>query len=345
MRFRLSLSSSIVAFGLLLTIGFVAMVATSLYALRELKVGGPLYTEIKLGNDLVADILPPPEYVIEAYLEATLAMREPDQLAGHSERLIQLRKDYDDRKAFWASSELTGELKSSLVVKSDAEVQKFWNALARLLPALKAGDLKAAELAYGEIKTAYAAHRAVIDSIVEIGRIAEAAARHGVVQPVRLRVNSGVHAHTHEYLATAREDQKFGIALSDAADAVAAIRAQPSLEFLGLHSHIGSQIFGTDGFAEAASRLLELHAELLRGGPIPELNLGGGFGIAYTSVDVALPLEELAAVDLADKTKITAGTYGTGSASNINDLRAFVEALSRTVGHFRGEGECFASAK
>jgi diaminopimelate decarboxylase len=139
----------------------------------------------------------------------------------------------------------------------------------------------------------------VIDSIVEIGRIADAAARHGVVQPVRLRVNSGVHAHTHEYLATAREDQKFGIALTDAADAVAAIRAQPSLEFLGLHSHIGSQIFGTDGFAEAASRLLELHAQLLEGGPIPELNLGGGFGIAYTSVDVALPLEKIAA-GLAD---------------------------------------------
>ncbi|WP_349898519.1 diaminopimelate decarboxylase [Parafrigoribacterium soli] len=134
----------------------------------------------------------------------------------------------------------------------------------------------------------------VIDSIVEIDRVAEAAARHGVVQSVRLRVNSGVHAHTHEYLATAREDQKFGIALADAADAVAAIRARPSLEFLGLHSHIGSQIFDSEGFAEAASRLLELHARLLADGPVPELNLGGGFGIAYTSVDVALSLGELA---------------------------------------------------
>lgn len=139
----------------------------------------------------------------------------------------------------------------------------------------------------------------VIDSIIEIERIAEAAARHSVVQPVRLRVNSGVHAHTHEYLATAHEDQKFGITLSDATDAVAAIRAHSELEFRGLHSHIGSQIFGTDGFSEAAARLLTLHASLLEGGPIPELNLGGGFGIAYTSVDVALPLEEIAA-SLAD---------------------------------------------
>ena len=76
--------------------------------------------------------------------------------------------------------------------------------------------------------------------------------------------------------------------------AVAAIRAHPALEFLGLHGHIGSQIFGADGFAESASRLLELHAVLLDDGPIPELNLGGGFGIAYTSADQAMPLADLA---------------------------------------------------
>ncbi|MCU1598444.1 MAG: diaminopimelate decarboxylase [Glaciihabitans sp.] len=134
----------------------------------------------------------------------------------------------------------------------------------------------------------------VLDSLVEIERVADAAARHGRVQPVRLRINSGVHASTHEYLATAREDQKFGIPLADAADAVANIRSHDSLRFLGLHSHIGSQIFESDGFAEAARRLFALHAELLADGDVPELNLGGGFGIAYTSVDVALPLDELA---------------------------------------------------
>jgi len=134
----------------------------------------------------------------------------------------------------------------------------------------------------------------VLDSLIEIERVAEAAARHGRVQPVRLRVNSGVHAHTHEYLATAREDQKFGIPLADVVQTVALIRAHASLEFLGLHSHIGSQIFESEGFAEAASRLFAVHAELLEGGPVPELNLGGGFGIAYTTADDALPVPELA---------------------------------------------------
>ena len=135
----------------------------------------------------------------------------------------------------------------------------------------------------------------VIDSEIEIERVADAAARHSRVQPVRLRLNSGVHAHTHEYLATAREDQKFGITIADAPEAVAAIRSHDSLAFLGLHSHIGSQIFESDGFVESASRLLALHASLLAGGPIPELNLGGGFGIAYTTADDAMPVPEIAA--------------------------------------------------
>ncbi|UGX93276.1 methyl-accepting chemotaxis protein [Bradyrhizobium barranii subsp. barranii] len=167
MKIRLSLSSAVIAFGIVLAIGFTAVVSTSLYALRELKVGGPLYSDIKLGNDLIADILPPPEYVIEAYLEATLAMREPDQLSAHGERLVQLRKDYDERKAFWTTSSLS-TLKTALVSKSDAEVQKFWKLLSdQLLPALKAKDVAGAERAYAQLKDAYTAHRAIIDSIVE----------------------------------------------------------------------------------------------------------------------------------------------------------------------------------
>jgi len=134
----------------------------------------------------------------------------------------------------------------------------------------------------------------VIDSLLEIERVAAAAQHHGRVQPVRLRINSGVHAHTHEYLATAREDQKFGIPLADAPAAVAAIRAHASLRFLGLHSHIGSQIFAIDGFLEAARRLLAVHAELLAGGDVPELNLGGGFGIAYVEADEAPAIEPVA---------------------------------------------------
>ena len=139
----------------------------------------------------------------------------------------------------------------------------------------------------------------VLDSAQEIERVAAAASQLGRTQRVRLRVNSGVHASTHSFLATAHEDQKFGVTLAEAPSLVAAIRSHTGLDFVGLHCHIGSQIFGTDGFAESARRLLEVHAELLAGGPIPELNLGGGFGIAYTSADQPTPIEDIAA-GLAD---------------------------------------------
>ncbi|MCR2818172.1 diaminopimelate decarboxylase [Microbacterium sp. zg.Y1090] len=135
----------------------------------------------------------------------------------------------------------------------------------------------------------------IVDSDIEITRVAAVAAAHGVVQSVRVRVNSGVHAETHDFLATAHEDQKFGFPLSRADEVVARIRSLGSLEFGGLHCHIGSQIFGTAGFAQSAARLVEVHARLLADGPVPVLNLGGGFGIAYTSADDPTPIEELAA--------------------------------------------------
>jgi diaminopimelate decarboxylase len=135
----------------------------------------------------------------------------------------------------------------------------------------------------------------VIDSLIEIERLAAIVERRDATQSVLLRVNSGVHAETHDFLATAHEDQKFGFTLQDAAAAVTRIRELPGLSFAGLHCHIGSQIFGTAGFHESAARLVELHAELLAGGDIPVLNLGGGFGIAYTSADDPTPIEQLAA--------------------------------------------------
>ncbi|MEZ3159923.1 diaminopimelate decarboxylase [Microbacterium sp. BWT-B31] len=134
----------------------------------------------------------------------------------------------------------------------------------------------------------------VIDSFIELERLAAIVERRGATQAVLVRVNSGVHAETHDFLATAHEDQKFGFTLTDAGAAVARIREVPGLRFVGLHCHIGSQIFGTAGFEESAARVVELHAELLAGGEIPVLNLGGGFGIAYTAADDPTPIEHLA---------------------------------------------------
>lgn len=134
----------------------------------------------------------------------------------------------------------------------------------------------------------------IVDSAIEIERLAAITARTGATQRVLVRVISGVHAETHDFLATAHEDQKFGFPLPEAEKAVARIREIPGLVFAGLHCHIGSQIFGVAGFRESASRVLDLHATLLEGGPVPQLNLGGGFGIAYTRVDDPTPIDDLA---------------------------------------------------
>jgi diaminopimelate decarboxylase len=104
-----------------------------------------------------------------------------------------------------------------------------------------------------------------------------------------VRVTVGVEAHTHEYIATAHEDQKFGFSLSGGAavEAVDKILADNVLELRGLHSHIGSQIFDTSGFEVSARRILSLQARIneVHKVELPELDLGGGFGIAYTTQD------------------------------------------------------------
>ncbi|MCW5705297.1 MAG: HAMP domain-containing methyl-accepting chemotaxis protein [Xanthobacteraceae bacterium] len=168
MSFRLTISRALVVFGVAAILGLGAIIGTSNYTLQQIKVGGPLYDRIKLGNDLVADILPPPEYVIEAYLEATLAMRDPASLAARRDRLAQLHKEYDERREFWSKSDLDPALKSMLIEKSNAEVQNFWKAVeGGLLPALAAGKADDSARAYEAAAAAYKAHRAIIDELVK----------------------------------------------------------------------------------------------------------------------------------------------------------------------------------
>ncbi|MBT1184171.1 diaminopimelate decarboxylase [Streptomyces sp. CJ_13] len=131
--------------------------------------------------------------------------------------------------------------------------------------------------------------RIVLDSFQEIARVAHIARERGVRQPVQIRVTVGVEAHTHEFIATAHEDQKFGIAVADgsAAEAVRRALGHDSLELLGVHSHIGSQIFDMAGFEVSAKRVVRLLAAVRdeHGVELPEIDLGGGLGIAYTSAD------------------------------------------------------------
>ncbi|MCD2189226.1 diaminopimelate decarboxylase [Actinomycetospora soli] len=133
----------------------------------------------------------------------------------------------------------------------------------------------------------------VVDSFAEIARLDDLARRHDRVADVMVRVTVGVEAHTHEFIATAHEDQKFGFSLAggDAAEAARRVLKSRGLRLVGLHSHIGSQIFDAGGFELAARRVVGLLAEIrAEHGDLADtasalVDLGGGMGIAYTTAD------------------------------------------------------------
>jgi diaminopimelate decarboxylase len=143
----------------------------------------------------------------------------------------------------------------------------------------------------------------VIDSITEVDRLDTVAGEAGIVQNVMVRVTVGVEAHTHEFIATAHEDQKFGLSLAAGAamDAVRRVFASANLRLVGLHSHIGSQIFDAGGFELAAHRVIGLLRDIVaefgvdKTAQIDTVDLGGGFGIAYVAEDDPPPVGELAA--------------------------------------------------
>ena len=152
----------------------------------------------------------------------------------------------------------------------------------------------------------------VLDSLEEVELAARAVRdlrANGVYGPeetgrVMVRLTTGVHAGGHEFIATAHEDQKFGLSVhaGTARQAIDAIIAAPELELHGLHSHIGSQIMDLAGFREAARVVLTLRHEVAAdtGHLCPEVDLGGGYGIAYTGADPVPPSPAEVARTLAE---------------------------------------------
>jgi diaminopimelate decarboxylase len=143
----------------------------------------------------------------------------------------------------------------------------------------------------------------VLDSMIEIDRLDAIAGEAGVVQDVFVRLTVGVEAHTHEFISTAHEDQKFGLSVASGAAAAAVRRvfATDHLRLVGLHSHIGSQIFDVAGFELAAHRVIGLLQEVVaefgveKTAQISTVDLGGGLGISYLAPDDPPPVSELAA--------------------------------------------------
>jgi diaminopimelate decarboxylase len=163
--------------------------------------------------------------------------------------------------------------------------------------------------------------RLVVDSHDELDRLERIAPSEGVVPRVLVRVTPGVEAHTHEYIETGTEASKFGFTVSDgvARDAVLRVATSPGLDLVGLHCHIGSQIYVLDSYARAVRVMVELLRELdARGVTVPELNLGGGLGARYLVEDPVLDVGTYAQV-LRDA--VTTAT----TAAGVSTPRVMVE--------------------
>jgi diaminopimelate decarboxylase len=178
--------------------------------------------------------------------------------------------------------------------------------LGELEVALRAGVNPSRILFHGNNKSVLELERAVevgvgrivVDSFIEIERLANIASGHGVTAQVLIRLTVGVEAHTHEFISTAHEDQKFGLSIASGAalEAAQMVIESDSLSLLGLHSHIGSQIFDANGFEVAAERVISTAVAIRKkfDFTVTELNLGGGMGISYVAGDDPIQVENMA---------------------------------------------------
>lgn len=193
--------------------------------------------------------------------------------------------------------------------------------------------------------------RIVVDNLTELHTLSALAKEKGIIAEILLRIKPGIDAHTHDFIRTGQIDSKFGLALEtgEAMEGVKEALAAESVTLRGLHCHIGSQIFSVDPFVHAAEVMMgflgQIKAET--GVELPELNLGGGFGILYTDEDEPVPfgdyMEPVSRAVKASAEKLglsqpfvliepgrsivgEAGTtlYTVGSVKEIPDIRTYV---------------------
>lgn len=144
----------------------VALVLISGFGMNAIRVGGSLHERQLLNNEFVADIMPPPEYVIEPMLEVTRLMRDPRLLGEKRESLARLEKSYREREAYWKASALAPDLRERLELQSAVHTNAFWHHVNDgILPALERGDIAAADAAFTEAGESFEKHRGAIESL------------------------------------------------------------------------------------------------------------------------------------------------------------------------------------
>ncbi len=155
-------------------VAMVSAIGLTAYQVNTIRFGGPVYQKNQLLSELTADILPPPEYVIESYLEASQLVSARGSVEEHKKRLGELQAQFNDRQAYWKAAPIADSLKAQLLDGSGADAQRFWTEInGQLLPAATRGDHAAMDASYANLTQIYAAHRAGINKLVEATAVAQ----------------------------------------------------------------------------------------------------------------------------------------------------------------------------
>jgi methyl-accepting chemotaxis protein len=158
---------TILIFGAVMAAGIATTIAISAYSINKIRIGGATYDGLVQVKDLVADILPPPLYLVESLMEARGIFLKSKPYEESKKKITQLHREYDERLAFWKSADLDPAIKRKLTEASDSHVQKFWSVLEqKLLPAFEKNNDAEATKAYAELMVAFRPHRTIVDEIV-----------------------------------------------------------------------------------------------------------------------------------------------------------------------------------
>lgn len=167
--FTLTISRMTVLFGILVTTGIVSSFGVQRLALGELKVGGPVFSQIVDGKDLVADILPPPLYLVEAYGLATEVVIHRDELPENVKKINKLRQDYEDRRKYWKDSNLPSDIKGYLFTEVLSKGDLFWKQIDSSFGVLAAGaDVETAHKSFDALQTTFREHQAAVIRLVDM---------------------------------------------------------------------------------------------------------------------------------------------------------------------------------
>ncbi|MGE3244473.1 MAG: PAS domain S-box protein, partial [Pirellulales bacterium] len=186
---NMGLKGKLLCLSIAYAIGIIAFGAIAYLTIDKVKVGGPLYGQVVEGKDLIADVLPPPEYIIEPYLTTFELANQTDkaEIARLQDKMRALKNDYQARHEYWLSTLADGKLKQTLVDRSYQPAEAFYRAYEnKLLPAIEAGDLeKAKEIVSGPLTRHYNAHRAEIDDVVKMANERNAMVEAGATSTIR----------------------------------------------------------------------------------------------------------------------------------------------------------------